>query len=48
MFKKSALLKYIGITIGVAVTIILVTKHPVLIGIEIIGAAIYFAGKKIK
>lgn len=55
MFRLKALLKhvgsllrYAGVAIVVVILVILIEEHPVLIGIELIGAALYFVGKKMK
>ena len=37
----------VGLAIGIVVTILLVTSHPILIGLEVLGAAIFFIGKYI-
>jgi len=39
-------MKYAGITIGIVCTLALVSQHPIIILFEIIGAALYFAGKQ--
>lgn len=44
---KKLLIKWIGISIGILGGLLLITRHPILIGMEIIGAGIYFYAKKV-
>jgi len=45
--NKKLLVKWIGIIIGVLGGLLLITRHPILIGMEIIGAGIYFYAKRV-
>jgi hypothetical protein len=41
-------LQYAGIGLGVIVAILIVKWHPVLIGLEVIGAMLYFGGEYLR
>jgi len=37
----------VGLGLGVIASLLLITRHPILIGLEVLGAALYFVGKYI-
>ena len=41
------ILKGVGLLLGVIASLLLITRHPILIGTEIVGAAIFFVGRYI-
>jgi len=46
--KISVLLKYVGPIISLIAALTLITKYPVIVGILILGAILYFVGNYLK
>jgi hypothetical protein len=40
------IVKVAGIVLGAVATVLLVTQHPIHVGIIVLGAAVYFIGDK--